>query len=143
MLILTRGNEDDVDAEDGVREPGVEAVEDGHLQGGVEHSSGEETHGGLENAKGQSTQRDGGWAVGSPDSLLHRLANDVRGGSWLGERRQADHPLDGLVVFTTGAQQVEEGGEKNHLGKPEVTSSFVLFFHCYRPGNQQEAMRFG
>lgn len=38
--ILTRGNEDNVDAEDGVREPSVEAVKAGHLQGGVEHTSG-------------------------------------------------------------------------------------------------------
>lgn len=39
LRTLTGGNEDDVDAEDGVREPSVEAVEAGHLQGGVEHPS--------------------------------------------------------------------------------------------------------
>lgn len=53
----------------------------------------------------------------SPDGLLHRLADDVGGGSGLGERRQVDHPLDWFVIFTAGAQQVEESGEKNHLEK--------------------------
>ena len=41
---LTRGNEDDVDAKDGVSEPSVEAVEAGHFQGGVEHSPSKQTH---------------------------------------------------------------------------------------------------
>lgn len=53
----------------------------------------------------------------SPDGLLHRLANDVGGGSRLRERRQADHPFDWFVIFTAGAQQVEKSGEKNHLEK--------------------------
>lgn len=45
-----------------------------------------------------------------PDGLLHRLANNIGGGSGLGEGRQADHPLHRLVVLTAGAQQVEERG---------------------------------
>lgn len=50
-----------------------------------------------------------------PDGLLHGLANDVGGGSGLGERRQADHPFNRLVGLTAGAQQVEERGQKNDL----------------------------
>lgn len=118
LRTLTGGNEDDVDAEDGVREPSVEAVEAGHLQGGVEHSSERGDTQGVEKqtqARGQCV-RVGGWGV-SPDGLLHRLADDVGGGSGLGERRQVDHPLDWFVIFTAGAQQVEESGEKNHLEK--------------------------
>ena len=41
---LTGGNEDDVDAKDGVSEPSVEAVEASHFQGGVEHSPSKQTH---------------------------------------------------------------------------------------------------
>lgn len=44
METPTRWNEDDVDAEDGVSEPGVEAVEARHLQRGVKHSSLKATH---------------------------------------------------------------------------------------------------
>ena len=35
----TGGDEDDVDAEYGVREPGVEAVEGSHFQRGIKHTS--------------------------------------------------------------------------------------------------------
>lgn len=62
---LTGGNEDDVDAEDGVCEPSVEAVEAGHLQGGVEHASGgRDTRGGWKTAASQRAVRTaaGGWA---------------------------------------------------------------------------------
>ena len=45
-----------------------------------------------------------------PDGLLDRLANDIGGGSGLGEGRQADHPFNRLVVLAAGAQQVEERG---------------------------------
>lgn len=52
-----------------------------------------------------------------PDGLFYRLAYDIRGGSRLGEGGQADHPFDRFIVFTTGAQQVEESGQKDHLQK--------------------------
>lgn len=116
LRTLTGGNEDDVDAEDGVREPSVEAVEAGHLQGGVEHSSERGDTQGVEKQTASQRAVCAGGGV-SPDGLLHRLADDVGGGSGLGERRQVDHPLDWFVIFTAGAQQVEESGEKNHLEK--------------------------
>lgn len=50
-----------------------------------------------------------------PDGLFYRLAYDIWGGSRLGEGGQADHPFDRFVVFTAGAQQVEESGQEDHL----------------------------
>lgn len=50
-----------------------------------------------------------------PDGLFYRLADDVGGGARLGEGGQVDHPFNRFVVFTTGAQQVEESGQENDL----------------------------
>lgn len=51
-----------------------------------------------------------------PDGFLHWLTNDVRWRPWLGNRlHEDDQPLDWLIVILTGAQQVEERGQENHL----------------------------
>lgn len=50
----------------------------------------------------------------------------------MGEGGQADHPFDGFVVFTTGAQQVEESGQKNHLKGCEKQRLAGLTFHHHK-----------
>lgn len=104
-------------------EPGVEAVEARHFEGGIKHPSVTQT------STIVYVKEDLACFIISqpqckPDGLLHRLADDVGGGSGLRERRQVDDPFDGFVVFAAGAQQVEQSGEENHLhGSREHTSA--------------------
>ena len=114
----TGGDEDDVYAEYGVREPGVEAVEGSHFQRGIKytsdirHTDTQVRH--LLPPQPHTIQAPAGRGS-KPDGLFHRLADDVGGGPGLGQGREVDDPLDGLVVLPAGAQQVEQGGEEDHL----------------------------
>lgn len=49
----------------------------------------------------------------------------------MGEGGQADHPFDRFIVFATGAQQVEESGQKNHLQKYDEQHAAARLFNLY------------
>ena len=76
----TGRDEDDVDAEYSVRQPGVEAVEGSHFQRGVKHTSSirhtdtQVRH--LLPPPPHTIQAPAGRGS-APDGLLHRLADDV------------------------------------------------------------------